>query len=105
MANLIANALESMEGEGALTITARSEPSSRRGPKHDIVFVDITDTGCGIDPVQGENLFQPFVSTKSRGTGLGLALSLQLAEANGGSIVYRSQPGEGTTFEVTLPAV
>jgi signal transduction histidine kinase len=104
LANLIANALESMEGEGALTIAARSERSSRRGAKHGIVAVDITDTGCGIDPVQGEKLFHPFVSTKSKGTGLGLALSLQLAEANGGSIVFRSQPGQGTTFELRLPA-
>ena len=104
LANLIANALESMEGVGAITIAARSESASRRGAEHGMVIVDITDTGCGIDPIQGEKLFHPFITTKTKGTGLGLALSLQLAEANGGSIVYRSEPGQGTTFGLRLPA-
>ena len=103
-ANLIANALESMEDRGALIIAARTERSSRRGAQNGFVVVDITDTGCGIDPAQSENIFRPFVSTKTKGTGLGLALSLQLAEANGGSINFRSQPGRGTTFELRLPA-
>ena len=104
LANLIANALESMEGEGTLSICARSARVSRPGAPRGVVTVEITDTGCGIAPADGEKLFRPFVSTKSKGTGLGLALSLQLAEANDGSIVFRSQPGCGTTFQLTLPA-
>ena len=50
-----------------------------------------------------ERIFEPFFSTKSQGTGLGLAVSQQILQAHGGSLTCHSTPGEGTTFVVRLP--
>lgn len=97
VSNLIANGLESMPGPGTLTVATRAQPGC--------VLLRITDTGCGIDPALAGDVFQPFVTTKSQGTGLGLALCRELAEANGGFISFRSQPSKGTTFELRLPRV
>ncbi|MBI4458445.1 MAG: HAMP domain-containing histidine kinase [Acidobacteria bacterium] len=93
--NLISNGLESMKGPGTLSIATCTD-----GEK---ILLQITDTGCGIPPGRARKLFQPFVTTKSNGTGLGLALCRQLAEANGGSLVFKSRLGKGTTFELRLP--
>ncbi|MBI2815712.1 MAG: hypothetical protein HYX72_02110 [Acidobacteria bacterium] len=95
VSNLIANALESIDGPGTVTITTRAE--------YELVILQISDTGCGIEPGLAESIFQPFVTTKRNGTGLGLALSCELAQANGGSLSFTSSPGKGTTFELRLP--
>ncbi len=120
LSNLITNGLESMEGAGTLSIAIRSEDRAKRsvgkvakpgarsrpgdGRRQRFVVLEITDTGCGIEPERTGDIFDAFVTTKTNGTGLGLALCLSLAEANGGSISFRSQPGKGTTFELRLPA-
>ena len=95
IANLIANGLESMEAAGTLTIITVADPAGD--------LIRITDTGCGIHPDHYEKIFLPFATTKNNGTGIGLALCRQLAEANGGSMSFDSSPGKGTTFELRLP--
>ena len=65
--------------------------------------VEIEDDGPGIPSDVQERMFQPFYSTKSQGTGLGLPLAQQVAAEHGGAVVCRSCVGEGTVFRVTLP--
>lgn len=94
VSNLISNALESIDGPGEVTITTRTED--------DRVILEISDTGCGIESSLTERIFQPFVTTKPNGTGLGLALSCELAQANGGSLSFTSCCGKGSTFQLRL---
>jgi len=93
--NLLRNALQAMPDGGDLSIRAESEESHVR--------VRVTDTGHGIEPQHLEKLFQPLFSTKSRGIGLGLAISKLFVEKNNGTILVESDPGEGATFTITLP--
>jgi signal transduction histidine kinase len=65
--------------------------------------VEIADTGSGIKPEETPNVFNPFFSTKSGGTGLGLAIAHKIIEDHGGTVTFRSTPGQGTVFTVTLP--
>ena len=69
------------------------------------VEVVIRDTGVGIPPEQLGRIFDPYFTTKAKGTGLGLALVRQTIHDHGGSISVSSEPGRGTTFTVTLPLV
>jgi two-component system NtrC family sensor kinase len=69
------------------------------------VEVAVTDTGPGIPPEAIEEIFTPFVSTKRRGTGLGLSVSRRIVEEHGGWITAESPPGEGATFRVCLPLI
>lgn len=95
ISNLINNALESIKGTGTVTISTRSDG--------DHVVLQISDTGCGVEPSLAGCIFEPFVTTKPNGTGLGLALSCELAQVNGGSISFTSCRGKGSTFELRLP--
>ena len=65
------------------------------------IIVNIADTGSGIP--QGIDIFQPFMTTKEHGTGVGMAVVRELLSAHGGTISYRSRQGEGTIFEIKLP--
>jgi signal transduction histidine kinase len=70
----------------------------------------VTDTGSGIDPSKLELIFQPFVQLNERaapqtGVGLGLAISRNLARGMGGDLTAHSEPGKGSAFTLTLPAV
>jgi PAS domain S-box-containing protein len=94
--NLIKNACEAMPDGGTLTLRAYADSNNR-----DKVCIDVTDTGEGIP--QGLNVFEHFKSTKPEGTGLGLVIVRQIILAHDGSISYSSQPGQGTTFKVSLP--
>ena len=96
--NLVRNAIDAMEGEGAITLEIVPD-----GPH---VHVDITDTGKGIPASQQRTVFQPGVTTKRRGWGLVLSLSRRIIEQyHGGRIfVKKSAPGKGTTFRITLNA-
>ena len=69
---------------------------------HGWVKLVVQDTGHGIDPAIQERIFEPFFSTKERGTGLGLAVVRQIVEGLGGRIQMTSKPGEGTRMEVFL---
>jgi two-component system nitrogen regulation sensor histidine kinase GlnL len=106
--NLTKNALEAMERAGTLTITTRMETDfhvlrdSGRG-RGQFLTVEIEDTGPGIAPEDCERIFAPFFSTKSNGTGLGLAVSQRLVTQHGGLIHVESEPGRGARFRVSLP--
>lgn len=73
----------------------------------EMVFVEVTDNGRGISQKIIDQIFTPFFSTKekSRGTGLGLSVSLGIAQAHGGTIEVSSEVGEGSTFTLLLPVV
>ncbi len=94
--NLFYNALDSMGEGGQLTIlTGRYDG--------DQIMAEIRDTGPGIDQEVLKNMFNPFFTTKSDGTGLGLPIVQQIVHAHGGRILVESKVGEGTTFRVLLP--
>ena len=69
-----------------------------------LVSVAVEDSGPGIGPRERERIFRPFWSRDGRGTGLGLAIANELAQALGGRIDLESEVGEGSTFELVLPA-
>jgi len=93
--NLIKNAGEAMPNGGTLTVAVTASDLS--------VAIQIKDTGIGIAP--GSDVFQPFFTTKKEGTGLGLIIVRQIILAHRGTIVYDSEPGQGTTFHITLPRI
>jgi signal transduction histidine kinase len=93
--NIINNGCQAMHGEGVLKIGIK--PNARN------VEVAITDTGEGIDPENLSNIFNPFVTTKEMGVGLGLAISKRTVEEHNGEISVESALTEGTTFTVMLP--
>ncbi|MEK9829359.1 MAG: ATP-binding protein, partial [Schleiferiaceae bacterium] len=95
--NLMRNAMDAMEGRGTLTISGQI--LSRK------VIIDVSDTGKGMSPRVKRSVFNPGFTTKTRGWGLGLSLSKRIIEAgHGGTLsVYRSAPGEGSTFRIELP--
>jgi len=111
LTNLVINAYQAMPEGGRLTIEARAEKGQ--------VYLSITDAGCGISQENMERLFEPLFTTKAKGIGLGLAVSKNLVEANGGSIEVESpsteyipseaeglrigEEGQGSTFTVILP--
>jgi signal transduction histidine kinase len=97
--NLLKNALDAIEAERG-TIAIEASRDARR------VYLDVRDTGKGIDRRQWKNVFRPGYSTKKRGWGLGLSLAKRIVEEYHGGVldVAQSRPGEGTTFRITLPA-
>jgi len=98
--NLMRNALEAMEE------TERRELIVATAPAHDnLVAISVADTGTGIAPEITSQLFQPFITTKRHGMGVGLSISRTIVEAHGGSIAPKPNPGGGTVFTLTLPAV
>ena len=93
--NLINNAWQAMPEGGTLKIRTYIE--------EEMAQVEVTDTGCGISPENMKKLFTPFFSTKTKGTGLGLAAVQRIVERHKGKIKVRSQVGQGTTFIISLP--
>lgn len=93
--NIIANAIQAMNGKGELKIDT--------GAGDSCIWTSFTDTGCGIPEENLEKIFEPLFTTKPKGIGLGLAISKRLVEQNGGKIEVNSQVGKGTTFTVKLP--
>jgi two-component system sensor histidine kinase HydH len=95
--NIYLNALESMTDGGVLKIELSCD-SDAGG-----IDIKIADTGSGIRPEDLSKIFDPYYTTKSSGTGLGLAIAHNIIEAIGGQILVESQPGQGTTFRITIP--
>ena len=92
--NLGLNAIQAMPEGGRFNIAT--------GKKDDFIEVEFTDTGCGIPEENTKKLYDPFFTTKSRGIGLGLAVSRGIIERHNGSIEVKSEVGKGTTFVVKL---
>jgi len=95
--NICKNAVDAMEGQGELNVLVE------QGPKR--VYIDISDTGKGIPPNMHKTIFQPGFTTKTRGWGLGLSLVKRIVHSyhKGSVFVLRSEPGQGTTFRISLP--
>ncbi|MFA6313351.1 MAG: ATP-binding protein [Sterolibacterium sp.] len=95
--NLLMNAVQAIDNHGRITI--------RTGQDENNVWVDVEDTGKGIEPEHLGRIFEPFFTTKpvGSGTGLGLSLSYGIVQQHGGRIEVKSEPGKGSDFRVVLP--
>ena len=101
--NLCLNARDAMTDGGRLTIrTDLSAPAPPLAGGKSWVHLSIADTGHGMDEAVRTRIFEPFFSTKERGTGLGLAVVQQLVKDFGGHIEVWSEPGNGTRFDIWL---
>ena len=67
-----------------------------------LVYVEVSDSGPGVDPALGERIFDSFVTSKQGGLGMGLAISRSIVEATGGTLRYVANPGGGATFTFSL---
>jgi signal transduction histidine kinase len=95
--NLLLNAAEAVQGSGAVEVTARAA--------NGFVEVRVLDDGPGIAPEHLERIWEPDFTTRSRGTGLGLAVVRQTVQAHGGRVAARNRPEGGAEFRVLLPLV
>jgi two-component system NtrC family sensor kinase len=97
--NLLVNAAQAIENSGTITLRSGVDAAGM------VVWVEIIDTGCGMDEVTQQHLFDPFFTTKpvGTGTGLGLTMSWDIVQQHGGSIDVISTPGRGSCFRVSLP--
>jgi signal transduction histidine kinase len=93
--NLALNALQAMPSGGRLVLSATATGGA--------FTLTVSDTGSGIAPELLPRIFDPYVTTKARGLGLGLAIARRIVEAHGGRIEAASQPGQGSTFRVIVP--
>ncbi len=94
--NIIENGLQAMNGHGRITLEVANGKDGR-------VQIGIHDTGQGVPPEVLPRMFEPYFSTKSGGTGLGLPIARKNVEDQGGSIQVESQEGKGTTVTIVLP--
>ncbi|MFQ3573333.1 MAG: ATP-binding protein [Thermodesulfovibrionales bacterium] len=94
--NLLINAVQAMPTGGKITISIDKVSG-------DFVNIEISDTGMGIEDDKLLNIFEPFYSTKDRGTGLGLPISASIIKAHNGTISVKSRLNEGSVFQITLP--
>ncbi len=96
LVNLALNAIQAMTPGGTLQLSLDNA--------EDGVRFSISDTGNGIAPEELSRIYRPFYTTKHRGTGLGLAITRGIVERHGGHIEIESEPGEGSTFTLVIPA-
>ena len=95
LVNLIKNAIQAMTRGGTLTV--------QTGEGADGVWVSVADTGSGIQQEQVNRIFEPFYTTKEKGTGLGLMIVQRIVRAHGGHLELESREDRGTTFRIWLP--
>ncbi|HSI49022.1 MAG TPA: PAS domain S-box protein [Ideonella sp.] len=95
--NLIVNASHAIDGRGIITLSS--------GTQDDWVWVEVRDSGCGMNEEVQRRIFEPFFTTKpvGKGTGLGLSLSFSIVQRHGGTIRLQSAPGQGSAFRVWIP--
>jgi len=97
--NLLLNAVDAMPDGGTVTVAAHTDTGR--------VQIEVSDTGCGIPPEHLDRIYDPFFTTKPRGqgTGLGLSVSYGIVKEHSGTLLAESSPGEGSRFVVSLPVV
>jgi signal transduction histidine kinase len=95
--NLLLNAVQAIEEKGSITVTSRMDKSRKKA------LIEIVDTGSGIPSENIVKIFEPFFSTKPKGTGLGLAVSYAIVKNHEGDIQAFSKPGEGSRFVLEFP--
>lgn len=93
--NLLSNAAQASGAGEPITVTTRLDGEAAE--------IDVIDQGCGIPADKMETIFNPFVTTKQTGVGLGLAIVAKIVDGHGGKITVESKPGSGSTFRVRLP--
>jgi PAS domain S-box-containing protein len=95
--NLVRNAMEAVQGEtGTRRVTLRTSCDGQ------LVYVEVSDTGPGVEPALGEQIFDSFVTSKQGGLGMGLAISRSIVEAHGGTLRHTANPGGGAAFTFSL---
>ena len=107
--NLGTNAVHALEPKGGrieVAVTREERAVAADVPAGTYVRLRIRDNGCGMDAATRQRIFEPFFTTKEagKGTGLGLPMVYRIVKAHGGAIAVESVPGQGTTFDLTLPA-
>ena len=95
--NLIKNAVDAMDNQGVLTLSAQTSENGK------FAEIAIKDTGSGILPEHISEIFKPLFSTKAQGIGFGLSICHQIVDKHGGFIDVTSEPGKGSSFIVKLP--
>ena len=97
MLNLVRNSIEALAGcETRRVVIATAQLD-------DYIEITVSDTGSGLPAIIQDRPFEPFVSTKSGGTGIGLSICRTIAETHGGEISFLTEAGKGTAFHVTIP--
>lgn len=97
--NLLLNAVQAIIEKGVITVTSRMDENREKA------LIEIADTGSGIASENIKKIFEPFFSTKPKGTGLGLAVSYAIVKNHQGDINAFSKPGEGTRFVLEFPII
>lgn len=93
--NLIKNAYEAMGKTGTLTLEVSYSKQ--------LIHIAITDRGGGLDPAIADHIFDPFITSKTGGSGLGLVITKQIIESHHGTLICDSRPGDGCTFTISIP--
>jgi signal transduction histidine kinase len=97
--NLMMNSIDAMkEVDGARELVIKSERA-----EHEQVMVSVSDTGVGLPPQQGDQIFSAFFTTKPHGTGMGLSISRSIVESHGGRLWAADNSPRGASFHLTLP--
>jgi signal transduction histidine kinase len=96
LVNLLENAVFAASPRGEVRVRGRCADGAAE--------LDVEDTGPGVDAATRRRLFEPLITTKERGIGLGLALVKRIAERHAGSVAYSDRPGGGARFTLRLPA-
>ena len=103
--NFIRNAIQAMQEDGELVLKSEEIGISKKGKREGAcIAISISDTGAGISPENIKKIFNPFFTTKARGTGLGMAIAYNIIKAHQGTIEVESKKNKGTTFTVKIPA-
>jgi len=106
LVNLVLNGRDAMpEGGNIIVTTGSTAPSGATAETPPSVFFTVEDAGCGIPSEIRPRIFEPFFTTHSAGThtGIGLALAYAIVKQHHGAIDFKSEPGVGSTFKVTIP--
>jgi len=104
--NLVLNARQAIDGRGRIVVrTGRTSPKEApAGDTREFVKFEVEDSGSGIEPDVLEHIFDPYFTTRSTGTGLGLSMAYGIIRQSEGQIRVASRPGRGSVFTVLLPA-